>query len=108
MSFRYGPRPGHKDEKHDQIAADLRSVGASVVDASGIGFGFPDMLVGYRGVNILLEVKKPPTKRGKRAGKHRMEKSQIQFHEEWKGQKAIVETSDQAFAVLGIKSRLGR
>lgn len=35
----------------------LRDLGASVFDASQVGFGFPDFVVGFRGETYLVEVK---------------------------------------------------
>jgi len=95
---------GHKDDNHAQIASDLEATGVSVVDTSGVGNGFGDIVAGWRGVNYILEVKDPTKKPSAR----KLTKKEVRFHTIWKGQRAVVETSDQAFAVLGIKITLGR
>jgi Holliday junction resolvase len=57
---------GRVDRNQKEIVAALRKVGATVVSLSRIGDGCPDLLVGYRGCTLLLEVKDgqaPPSKR---------------------------------------------
>lgn len=50
------PRRGHADHNHNAIAYELRQVGACVLDVHGSA-GCMDLLVGFRGVWRLLEVK---------------------------------------------------
>ena len=50
------PRRGHADHNHARIAHELRQVGAVVLDVHGSA-GCMDLLVGFRGVWRLLEVK---------------------------------------------------
>lgn len=45
------------DANHGQIRDCLRGMGAYVVDCSKVGAGFPDLLVGWRGRWMLVEVK---------------------------------------------------
>ena len=57
-----------------------------------------DLIVGYRGVNYLLEVKdpsKPPSAR-------KLTDAEVKFHEGWQGQIAVVETFDDCLEVIGI------
>jgi hypothetical protein len=54
------------DDNQRQIVDALRRVGCSVWSLAGVGKGFPDLAVGFRGRNLFLEVKdgsKPPCKR---------------------------------------------
>ena len=51
------------DANQPEIVAALEAVGASVVSTAGLGNGFPDIVVGFRGINYLIEIKdgsKPP------------------------------------------------
>ncbi len=48
------------DRNHVEIVAALRGVGASVQDLAAVGKGCPDLLVGYRGQNYVIEVKSFP------------------------------------------------
>ena len=45
------------DANHAEIIRALEKLGASVIDTSQLGDGFPDLIVGYRRRNWLLEVK---------------------------------------------------
>jgi hypothetical protein len=54
------------DANHTDIVTALRSVGAGVQSLAMVGDGCPDLLVAFRGVWYLLEVKdgsKPPSHR---------------------------------------------
>ena len=54
------------DGNHTDVVTALRSVGAGVQSLAMVGDGCPDLLVAFRGVWYLLEVKdgsKPPSKR---------------------------------------------
>ena len=42
------------DLNHQDIVKTLRSLGASVFDASGIGRGFPDLVVGIYDKTVLV------------------------------------------------------
>lgn len=84
------------DENQSAIVKALEAVGCSVRDMSRTGEGFPDLAVGFRGRNHFIEVKNPkrsPCQRGLR-------KTQKKFSEGWRGQYAVVETVEQALAVV--------
>lgn len=54
------------DDNQAEIVAALRDSGATVHSLAAMGKGCPDLLVGFRGVTYLLEVKdgsKPPSAR---------------------------------------------
>lgn len=85
------------DRNQAEIVKALRGVGATVQILSAVGKGCPDLLVGFRGRNSLIEVKdfaKPPSKRT-------LTPDQVEWHAGWKGQVAKVETVDAALAVIG-------
>ena len=65
------------DENHQEIVKKFRELGASVFDASGIGRGFPDILVGYNGNTALVEIKS--------GEKKKFTEAQLKFMSEWKG-----------------------
>ena len=94
-------RASKVDENQREIVAALRGVGASVAPLHAVGKGVPDLLVGYRGVNLLLEVKdgdKAPSDR-------RLTPQQIEWHESWRGQKCVVLSADDALVAIGCRSR---
>ena len=50
-------RAAHIDKSQPAIVAALRAIGASVQSLAPVGQGCPDLVVGYKGVNILIEAK---------------------------------------------------
>jgi hypothetical protein len=84
------------DSNQPAIVKALRAVGASVQSLADMGRGVPDLLVGWHGVNWLMEVKdgaKPPSAR-------RLTPDEQQWHEHWRGQVVVVESTDDALAEL--------
>lgn len=85
------------DANHREIVAALRRFGWSVLDLSGVGIpGCPDLLVGARSVNILLEIKSEGG---------RLRPVQAEWHAEWSGQVAVARTVEEA--VLAVQKRVG-
>lgn len=85
------------DENHMVIVRALQAYGCTTQSLAAVGLGCPDLLVGYKGANVLLEIKNPEVKPSER----RLTPDQKGWHERWTGQKAIVETIDEALdAVL--------
>lgn len=87
--------PRKKDANQNEIVAALEKVGCSVIDASAIGGGFPDLIVGRAGENYLLEIKNPETK-----GK--LNELQEDFFASWRGQTVVVHSVAEALDVVGI------
>lgn len=86
-------RRAKTDTNQTEIVLALRSVGASVQCLHTIGKGCPDLLVGYRGQNFLLEVKR---------GKAKLTGDEPDWHEAWQGQVAIVRDVAEALSVLSV------
>ncbi len=94
-------RAAKVDANQSEIVAALRRAGATVTPTHAAGEGFPDLVVGYRGANFLLEVKdgaKPPSGR-------KLTADQKEWHAAWRGQKAVVESVAQALDACGIEFR---
>ena len=69
------------DSNQTQIVKQLRKIGYSVCILSSVGKGVPDLLVGYRGKNLLIEIKdgsKPPSQR-------KLTPDEQNFHNTWNG-----------------------
>ncbi len=84
------------DENQTDIVDGLRKIGATVLDLSGVGDGCPDLVVGYRGVNFLFEVKdgsKPPSRQ-------KLTADQWQVFQNWKGRIEMVNSLSMAVAVV--------
>ena len=87
-------RNARVDSNHREIADALRAVGASVVSLAAIGRGVPDLLVGFRGVNYLLEIK---TTKGK------LTPDQTEFTALYRGAFVVVRSIGEAYDAIGIK-----
>jgi hypothetical protein len=81
------------DVNQREIVQALRTFGAVVHDLSGVGQGCPDLLVGYRGKTVLVEVK--------RDSKAKYTPAQMAWNEAWRGGLvARIESIDDAIALL--------
>lgn len=84
------------DANQEQVVSALRGVGATVQSLAATGKGVPDLLVGYRSKNYLMEVKdgsKPPSER-------RLTPDQEIWHDGWKGTVHVVNTPTEAVKVI--------
>jgi len=92
-------RAARIDANHEQVVSALRAAGASVQSLAGVGKGVPDLLVGFQGKTLLMEVKdgrKTPSER-------RLTDDQIKWHGAWNGGPlAIVDGVDAALRMLGV------
>jgi hypothetical protein len=76
-------RAAKVDGHQAEIVADLRRIpGCSVAITSVVGAGFPDLVIGYRGFNFLVELKD----KTQPAHRHELTPDQRVFHENWTGQ----------------------
>ena len=95
------PRRAAKvDDNQKEIVTALRKVGASVQHLHAVGQGCPDLLVCFRNVLFLMEVKdgnKPPSKR-------KLTPDQVKWHQAWCGDVYVVCSVKEAMQVLGIGS----
>ena len=82
------------DTNQEPIVAILRQVGASVESLHRVGRGVPDLLIGFRGQNYLLEVK---TEDGE------LNRDQQTWHQAWNGQAVTVRTADEALRAIGVR-----
>jgi hypothetical protein len=76
------------DANQPDIVGAFRRLGFTVAVTSAVGSGFPDLVVGRRGYNLLIEIKdgsKPPSER-------RLTPAQDDFHRDWRGTIHIVES----------------
>ena len=71
----------HLDAVHKIVETSMRLLGASVASMAMVGKGFPDLLVGYNGHNILLELK---------TGNGKLRPAQRKWLAEWRGQAWVV------------------
>jgi hypothetical protein len=78
------------------IVKALRDMGASVAVTSSLGGGFPDLVVGWRGQNTLLECK---------TGNASMTGDEANFQMKWAGQLTVVRTPEEAVLAVIANSK---
>lgn len=90
-------RAARADANQAAIVLELREVGASVVHLHRVGQGCPDIAVGYKGVNYLLEIKdgnKPPSRQ-------KLTDDEADWIDAWRGQVCVVNSPEAALAAIG-------
>ena len=87
------------DANQEAVVTALRAAGATVQSLAGVGKGVPDLLVGFKGQTLLMEVKdgfKPLSKRS-------LNEDQLRWHNVWKGGAlAVVDSPDAALRMIGV------
>ena len=87
------------DANHEAVVLALRAAGATVQSLAGVGKGVPDLLVGYKGQTLLMEIKDgftPPSAR-------LLTEDQLRWHGSWKGGAlAVVDSPDAALRMIGV------
>lgn len=82
------------DANQKEIMGKLRMIpGVTVATTHTIGKGFPDIVIGYKGLNYLVEIKdgsKPPSQR-------KLTKDEVSFHSNWTGQ---LQTCNNFYEIL--------
>lgn len=89
-------RTAKVDANQGEVVQALRNIGCTVQLLHAVGKGCPDLLCGYRGVNVLIEVKdgsKPPSART-------LTPDQVKWHGSWAGQVHVAASVDEALGVV--------
>lgn len=84
------------DANQGEIVQALRGIGCTVQPLHTVGKGCPDLLCGYRGHNVLIEVKdgsKPQSAR-------KLTPDQVDWHGSWAGQVHVAASVDEALGVI--------
>ncbi len=95
-SFKALRRAARVDDNQEEIVKSLRKLGYSVAITSAVGNGFPDIVVGGRNGNYLMEIKDPAKVPSKRV----LTKDQQIFHSEWRGQISVIESTEEAIKLI--------
>lgn len=85
------------DANQEEIVSALRAAGASVQSLASVGKGCPDLVVGFRGSNHLLECKdgrKPPSAR-------ELTTDQAKWLQAWRGAVTVVLSPEDALRAIG-------
>jgi hypothetical protein len=88
------------DKNHKEILDQCRQIPQlSAFSTHTMGKGFPDIVIGYKGLNYLFEIKdgeKPQSAR-------RLTQAESEFFCHWKGQVNVIHTIQDILEVLQIK-----
>ena len=89
--------PKRVDSNQVEIVRALVSMQCTVVHLHTLGKGVPDILVGCRGINVLVEIKD-----GEKAlSKRQLNATQIAWHANWRGlTPVVISSSDEARALV--------
>jgi hypothetical protein len=96
-------RAAKVDANQREIVAALRGAGATVQLLHAVGEGCPDLLIGYKGANFLLECKdgaKPPSAQ-------KLTPQQEIWHRDWRGRSMVVNSPEAALAAIGAIAIVG-
>lgn len=84
------------DANQPEIVKALRKIGCTVEVLSAVGKGCPDIIVGFRNINVFMEIKdgtKPKSAR-------KLTPDQVVWHEKWQGLVYVVESVDDALKII--------
>lgn len=85
------------DANQKDIMDKLRCIpNLSVISTHTIGKGFPDIIVGYKGKNFMIEIKdgnKPPSRR-------KLTSDELVFKMKWKGQIDVCNSFEDVFELI--------
>lgn len=98
-------RASKVDDNQKRIVDALRRAGATVESLAPVGKGCPDLLVGFRGKTVLIEVKDGD----KIPSKQRLRESQKNWHSTWRGARVeVVHNVEEAMIVVGLLMQGGK
>ncbi len=80
------------DNNQTQVVKVLRDLGATVQHLHEVGKGCPDIIVGFKGKNLLLEIKG--------SDKKVLTPDQVNWHKLWRGQVHVVTSVEEAKLLL--------
>ena len=80
------------DDNQSKVVKALRDLGATVQHLHAVGKGCPDIVVGFKGKNLLLEIKD--------GDKKVLTPDQANWHRLWKGQVNVVTSIDDAKTLI--------
>ncbi len=79
------------DANQAEIVATLRARGCSVQSLAELGKGVPDLLVGFRRENYLMEVK---------SASGRLTEAEQKWHKSWRGWVYVVHSIEEALEAV--------
>ena len=84
------------DANQKKIVSQLREIGCSVLHTHQLGKGAPDIIVGYKGKNYLIEIKDGD----KPLAQQKLTLDEIKFQAEWQGQYHVANSFDSLLEII--------
>lgn len=84
------------DANHNEAVKLLRQAGVSVQSLASVGKGCPDLLCGWHGINVLIEMKDGNKNKARRA----LTEDEAEWHAGWSGHVAIAESAAEALQIM--------
>ena len=84
------------DVNHNEILRAARDLGATTQSLASIGDGCPDAVIGYKGHNLIIEIKNG----GEIPSRRKLTEDEERWHSDWRGQVAVVESVDDLMELL--------
>jgi len=85
------------DANHKSLINSIRQIPSiSVFSTHTLGKGFPDIVVGYKGINYLFEIKDS----AKTPSQKKLTPDEVKFHCSWFGQVNIIETIEDVLRYI--------
>lgn len=81
------------DKNQDEIVKYLRSKGVSVFIASQVGKGFPDLVIGFGGITVLVEIK---------SGSYGLSENQKEFFNTFDGMKCVIRNKEDCDDLISL------
>lgn len=86
------------DDNQKRIVKQLRQLGVSVQHLHTVGQGCPDLLLGHKNKNYLVELKDEKKKKSAK----KLTEDEEKFFDEWRGQVNKCETLEEILKVIGL------
>lgn len=84
------------DANQKEIVTELRKLDVSVLHTHQLGKGAPDLILGYRNDNFLIELKDG----SKTKSQQRLTPDEVEFQNKWQGNYAVCNSLEQVLTVI--------
>lgn len=89
-------RKARVDANQKEIVQQLRQLDVSVLHTHQLGKGAPDLILGYRNENYLIELKDG----SKTKSQQKLTPDEVEFQSKWKGNYAVCNSLEQILTII--------
>lgn len=89
-------RKARVDANQKEIVQELRKLDVSVLHTHQLGKGAPDLILGYRNENYLIELKDG----SKTKSQQKLTPDEVEFQSKWKGNYAVCNSLEQILTII--------